>query len=173
MLNATGQSAGKPVGQPFLSGYRRDYYGGALMCLIGLGAVTQGLGYSFGSLTHMGPGFFPTCLGAVLMVLGVSIAATAKRPATRPPIGESAGQAPARPEWRGWFCILASIVAFVVLGKWGGLLPASFAVTFISAFGDRDNTWKSALVLAAIITLVSVVIFWWLLQLQFPLFTWG
>ncbi|MGF6768393.1 hypothetical protein P3T18_000863 [Paraburkholderia sp. GAS199] len=173
MLNAPGQSAGQPAGQPFLSGYKRDYYGGALMCLIGAGAVTQGLEYSFGSLTHMGPGFFPTCLGAILVVLGVSIAATAKRPATRPPIGENAAQEPAHPEWRGWFCILASIVAFVVLGKWGGLLPASFAVTFISAFGDRDNTWKSALVLASVITLLSVVIFWWLLQLQFPLFTWG
>jgi hypothetical protein len=169
MLNAAGRSAGRP----FLSSYRRDYYGGALMCLIGAGAVTQGLDHRFGSLTHMGPGLFPTCLGAILVVLGLAIACTAKRPAIRPPIGEGAAQEAVRPEWRGWFCILASIVAFVVLGKWGGLLPASFAVTFISAFGDRDNTWKSALALAVGITLVAVVVFWWMLQLQFPLITLG
>jgi hypothetical protein len=169
MQTAPGQSSGPA----FFSGYRRDYYGGALMCLIGSGALTQGLAYNFGSLTHMGPGFFPSCLGMILIVLGLAIVCTAKRPATGPAIGEDAGDEPGRPEWRGWFCILASIVAFVVLGKWGGLLPASFAVTFISAFGDRDNTWKSALALAVVITLLAVVIFWWLLQLQFPLFAWG
>lgn len=157
----------------FLSGYRRDYYGGALMCLIGLGAAVQGLNYSFGSLTSMGPGFFPTCLGVILILLGASIAGTAKRPAARATVREGAAQEAGGPEWRGWSCIVLSIVAFVVLGKWGGLLPASFAVTFISAFGDRDNTWKSALILASIITVLSAVIFWWLLQLQFPLFTWG
>lgn len=157
----------------FLSGYRRDYYGGALMCLIGLGAAAQGLQYSFGSLTRMGPGFFPTCLGVILVLLGFSIAAAAKRPALREGMQEGVPAERPRPEWRGWLCILGSIVAFVILGKWGGLVPASFAVTFISAFGDRDNTWKSALVLATIITILSVVVFWWALQLQFPLFSWG
>jgi hypothetical protein len=168
-----GQATADAGRQGFLAGYRRDYYGGALMCLIGAGAVTQGLNYSFGSLTHMGPGFFPTCLGAILILLGLSIAGTAKRPTTRKTQHEGVPLEDTGPEWRGWFCIIASIIAFVILGKWGGLLPASFAVTFISALGDRDNTWKSALILAAIITVVSVVIFWWALQLQFPLLTWG
>jgi Tripartite tricarboxylate transporter TctB family len=157
----------------FLSGYRRDYYGGALMCLIGLGAAVQGFNYSFGSLTSMGPGFFPTCLGVILILLGVGIAGTAKRPALRAMARDDGAREAGGPQWRGWICILLSIVAFVVLGKWGGLLPASFAITFISAFGDRDNTWKSALILASIIAVVSAVIFWWLLQLQLPLFTWG
>lgn len=168
-----GQATADAGRQGFLSGYRRDYYGGALMCLIGAGAVVQGLNYSFGSLTHMGPGFFPTCLGAILILLGMSIAGTAKRPSVRKTQHEGVPLESSGPEWRGWFCIIASIAAFAVLGKWGGLLPASFAVTFISAFGDRDNTWKSALALAAVITLISVVVFWWALQLQFPLFAWG
>ncbi|MEJ0045599.1 MAG: hypothetical protein WDN04_05275 [Rhodospirillales bacterium] len=45
------------------------------------------------------------------------------------------------PEWRGWICIVASVLAFVVLGKYGGLLPATFAIVFIAALGDRDNVW--------------------------------
>lgn len=156
-----------------LNTYRRDYYAGALMMLVGVGAVVQAMDYGVGSLSHMGAGFFPVSLGVILVCLGVLIAGTAKRPQMRSIASEGVPHENNTPEWRGWFCILASIVAFIVLGKWGGLLPAAFAITFISALGDRGNTWLSALVLAAVITLSCVVIFWWLLQVQFPLFTWG
>jgi hypothetical protein len=155
------------------SNYRRDYYAGALMVLVGVGAVVQALDYKVGTLTHMGAGFFPVSLGVILTCLGVLIAGNAKRPQVRTIAAEGVPHADNTPEWRGWFCILASIVAFMVLGKWGGLMPATFAITFISALGDRGNTWLSALVLAAVITVCCVVIFWWLLQVQFPLFTWG
>jgi hypothetical protein len=156
-----------------LSAYRRDYYGGALMMLIGIGAVVQGLEYRVGTLTHMGAGFFPVSLGVILACLGVLIAANARRPELRPSLGEEGAQTGGGTEWRGWICILGSIVAFMVLGKWGGLLPATFAITFLSALGDRGNTWLSALVLACVISLLCVIIFWWALRVQFPLFTWG
>jgi Tripartite tricarboxylate transporter TctB family len=161
------------VQSSFPSAYKRDYYGGALMVLIGLGAVVQGLDYHVGTLTHMGAGFFPVTLGVILSCIGVLIAGSAKRPQLRSIAPESVPHEGGRPEWRGWICILASIVAFIVLGKWGGLLPATFAITFISAMGDRGNTWLSALVLACVISITCVVIFWWALQVQFPLFIWG
>jgi hypothetical protein len=160
--------------QDALRGHRRDYYGGALMVLLGLSAIVIGQGYRIGSLTQMGSGFFPVALGAILVLLGMAIAGTAKRPAARPTLHEGAmPEAEQGPEWRGWFCILGGVLAFIVLGQWGGLLIATFAVTFISALGDRDNTWRSALILALGITVVSVVVFWWALQVQFPLFSWG
>ncbi len=167
MKDGTGQSG-------FLSAYKRDYYAGALMVLVGVGAAVQGFQYNVGTLTHMGAGFFPVALGVILAFLGVLIAGLAKRPQLRPTLHEGGPLEPSSgPEWRGWFCILFSIVAFIVLGQYGGLLPATFAVVFISAMGDRDNTWVSALVLASAISLSCVVIFWWALQVQFPLFTWG
>ena len=43
---------------------RKDYYGGALMVLIGLGAIYGGSDYHIGTLSHMGPGFFPAALVA-------------------------------------------------------------------------------------------------------------
>ncbi len=36
---------------------RRDYLGGALMLLIGVGALAEGVTYDVGTLTSMGPGF--------------------------------------------------------------------------------------------------------------------
>jgi hypothetical protein len=157
-----------------LGGYKKDYYGGALMVLIGVGAVVKGLQYRVGSLTQMGSGFFPISLGIILACVGLLIAGTAKRPPMRATVHEGvAHEEGAKPEWRGWLCILASVAAFAILGRWGGLLPATFAITFISAMGDRDNTWLSALILSATITAICVVVFWWALQVQFPLFTWG
>lgn len=145
----------------------RDYYGGALMFLIGLGAILQGRTYSMGTLSRMGPGFFPVSLGVILALAGAAIALSA-RFAER-----EAEEKALPPEWRGWFCISLSIVAFVVLGKYGGLVAATFAIVFISALGDRQNTIKSALVLAVAIVAICLIVFWWALQMQFPLFGWG
>jgi len=44
---------------------------------------------------------------------------------------------------------------------------------FIGALGDRENTLTSAAMLAAACSAVCVVVFWWALHLQFPLFQWG
>jgi hypothetical protein len=159
---------GRGRGSRFNSKYTRDYYGGALMLLIGLGTAAQGSRYGIGSLTHMKSGFFPVALGVILGLLGVAIAGSA----TRSPAGQPEEE-PLAPEWRGWICIVGSIAAFLVFGEYGGLVPATFAVVFISALGDRDNSVRAALVLALAISAVSVVLFWWALQLQFPLFSWG
>ena len=44
----------------------RDYLGGVLMIALGLGAALEGSTYSIGSLSRMGPGFFPVALGVIL-----------------------------------------------------------------------------------------------------------
>ena len=155
-------------GSRWLSARAREYYGGLLMVLIGLGAIVKGVKYHVGTLTQMGAGYFPVALGVILVGLGVWIAGAAYRTAPAP-----AGTDRAQLEWRGWLCILGGIVAFVVIGEYGGLLPATFAIVFISALGDRTNTWRSALVLAAGMSIVCVIVFWWALQVQFPLFAWG
>jgi hypothetical protein len=136
------------------------------MVLIGMGAVLMGVTYQTGNLRHMGPGFFPVAVGAIVALMGVLIAFGARGQAV-----EEGDTLP--PEWRGWICIVLSIVAFVVIGRHGGLLPATFAIVFISALGDRDNSIKSAILLAVAMCVICFVVFWWALQLQFPLFAWG
>jgi putative Ca2+/H+ antiporter (TMEM165/GDT1 family) len=152
----------------FLHRYNKDLYAGALMLVLGLGSIYAGLGYNVGSLSHMGSGFFPVAVGTVLVLCGLAIAFSAKAPDAH----ATAEPAPP-PEWRAWCCIVIGIAAFVVLGRYGGLLPATFAIVFISALGDRDNTWVSALILAAAMCAICTVVFWWALKLQFPLLSWG
>lgn len=145
----------------------RDYLGGMLMAAIGLAAAFRGSHYEMGALSRMGPGYFPTALGAILALVGVAIAVSAR-------LARYDGELEVRaPEWRGWLCIVAALVAFVTLGKYGGLVPATFAVVFISALGDRQNGVAAAAALALASVAIAVVVFWWALQLQFPLFHWG
>jgi hypothetical protein len=155
------------VPRGLLTRYNKDYYGGGLMFLLGVGAIYKGLYYQVGTLTRMGPGYFPVAIGTVLAAMGVVIALGARRAAS----AEAKEMHP--PEWRGWACIILGNIAFVVLGQWGGLIPATFAVAFISALGDRQNTLKSALLLALAMVAVAVAVFSWALQMQFPLFRWG
>ena len=163
---------GRTVPEPGRSA-RRDYYAGALMVLVGLYAVAQGAAYGTGTLTAMGPGFFPVALGVILALIGLAIAGTARRPRTGATLHDGMPTEDAGPEWRGWICILTGVASFPVLGRWGGLLPATFAITFISALGDRDNGLLSALLLALAMSAVAAVVFWWALDLQLPPFTWG
>ena len=151
---------------------RKDYYGGALMVLIGLGAIYGGTDYHIGSLSHMGPGFFPAALGGLLALTGILIAISARSGEATPP-APGDGHAHGLPDLRGSACILLGTLAFLGLGHYGGLLPATFAIVFISALGDRKNTIKQAFVLSLGMSAIAVVVFWWALQLQLPLFRWG
>ncbi len=145
----------------------RDLMAGTLMLLLGVGAAFQSRQYRIGTLSHMGPGFFPLCLGVLLAFIGAAILLQALRPAL------SHAPFTFRAEWRGWFCILAGLGSFGLLGEFAGILPATFATVFISALGDRDNTLASAFAIAAVMTLICFVVFWWLLQVQLPLVHWG
>jgi hypothetical protein len=145
----------------------KDYYGGALMIVIGLGAMLEGSSYRIGSLSQMGPGFFPAAIGALMALMGVVIAIEG--------LGHknvSSDDDPAA-EWRGWLCIVGAVAAFIVLGEYTGLLPATFAIVFISALGDRQNTITQAIILSVAMCAVAAAVFWWALQLQFPLIHWG
>ena len=149
---------------------KKDYYGGALMILIGLSAVFDSIQYKLGTLSHMGPGFFPCAVGSLLALTGLLIAISAGEEKPNP--GPSLGHPTGMPDIRGGVCIILSILAFIGCGRYLGLLPATFAVVFISALGDRQNTVKQALVISAIMMVIAAGVFWYALQLQMPLFKW-
>jgi hypothetical protein len=146
---------------------KKDHIGGALIVLLGIATIFGGQRYTIGTLSRMGPGFFPVALGCILVLVGAAIAVTATLP--HDPKDEES----LPPEWRGWICIVGSLIAFVVIGHYGGLIPATIAIVFIAALGDRDNSIWSALILSAVILAMCLLVFVWGLQIQFPLFTWG
>jgi uncharacterized membrane protein YhdT len=145
--------------------WKRDYYAGGLMLLVGVGAAVTGTGYKFGSLARMGPGFMPVVLGVVLAFLGILIAGTALG-SSEP---DNSKFLPANPQWFGWACILGGPILFIILGYYGGMIPAVFACVFVCALGDKTGSYKSSAILAAGVTVFGVLLFHYLLSIPFPL----
>ena len=114
---------------------KRDYYAGGLMLVLGVGAAVIGTGYKFGTLARMGPGFMPVMLGIVLAFLGILIAGTAL--ASSEP--DDNKFLPDNPQWFGWLCILGGPILFIILGQYGGMIPAVFACVFVCALGDKTG----------------------------------
>jgi hypothetical protein len=148
---------------------KRDFYAGGLMTLLGAAVTLDSLTYTLGTLTHMGPGMFPMMLGVTLTFVGVLILGTA----IVTPLGDDERILPEKPEWFAWGCILAGPVAFIILGEFFGLVPATFACVLIPALGDRTATLKGSAILAAGVTVVGVALFVYVLKIPFPMFRWG
>ena len=147
---------------------KRDFYAGGLMILLGLGIALKGTTYRAGTLMHMGPGFLPTALGILLVLLGIAIAA-----AGAAEHGEADQRLlPEHPQWWAWFCILMSPVAFIFFGHYFGMAPATFSCVFIAALGDKTAGWLGTIVLATVVTVFGVTLFSYFLQVPMPIFTW-
>jgi hypothetical protein len=147
---------------------KRDFYAGGLMILFGLVMALKGPTYRLGTLMHMGPGFLPTALGALLIVLGIAIAGSSLSTED----GEDEDILPEKPEWFAWGCILASPIAFMIFGAYFGMAPATFACVFVAAIGDREATLKSVTVLSAVVTVFGVGLFSYVLQIPMPILSW-
>jgi hypothetical protein len=150
----------------------KDYLGAAILILMGSAVAFAGRGYRIGSLTAMGAGYIPTVIGAFMVAVGLLIGLTAS-PAPEAARVAPQGHGPGAFEMRSWAYILAGIGSFVLLGKFGGFVPASFACVFVSALGDRQNSLRDAFLLAVVIVAAGYLIFHWGLKLQFDAFGWG
>jgi len=148
---------------------KKDFYAGLVMTLLGAGVALNSTTYRLGTLTHMGPGMFPFILGILLTFVGILIFVSG----LVTPLEEGERILPESMEWRGWACILAGPLMFILFGVFFGMVAGTFMCVFVSAFGDRTATLKGSALLAACITVGGAVLFSYVLKVPFPLFRWG
>lgn len=148
---------------------------GVLLVIVGVSVGIASFGYGIGTTARIGPGFFPLLLGIVLTAIGVLILLLP--PVTSKEEHEESIPAPlvatVRRHARPWAAIVLGMLAFMVIGKYGGLVPATLILVFVSARGDRNNSIVHSLALAVGTTAVAVLVFHYAMNLQFPLFSWG
>ena len=153
-----------------LSPRYRDLVSGAL-CVAGGGLVLlEARKDTIGSLASLGPGFYPAVLGALLVLVGLLIVGAALTASTT--TDDSEPELLGGPDWRGCGCIVAAVVAFIVVAWLAGLAPAIFACAFIGALGDRTASLRGSLVLALTMAVAGTVLFGYLLGINMPLWQW-
>jgi len=138
----------------------RDFWGGVMLIGIGAAAVFIARDYHLGSVLHMGPGFFPTVLGVILIFFGliIMIEGLMKGEKIQGIIS-----------LRALGLISISLILFGILIERAGLIPALVALIFCSAYASKDFKFPEVFLLILILTMLSVSLFIWGLGLPFPL----
>jgi Tripartite tricarboxylate transporter TctB family len=116
--------------------------------------------YQMGSAVRMGPAYFPAVLGGLLAVLGLIV------------LVESVtveGSAVPTINFRPLILISAACVVYGYLMKPAGLIVATAALVFISAYGGHEFKWKEVVVLYIALIVFSLLVFVKGLTLPFPI----
>lgn len=146
--------------------YSRDYrdiVGGVALVVIGAAVVYYGMmTLRLGTLAQMGPGMFPVGVGGLLAVFGFVIAIPALFRT-----GETV-----HIEFRTAVAILVSILAFALMVRPFGLIPAIAVQTLIASRADSKLSPVGLIVTMVGLSLTAVLIFRYGLSIPFALVAW-
>jgi hypothetical protein len=103
-----------------------------------------------GTAIKMGPAYFPTILGGLLILIGILSLIGSFRKAGSP-IGSFA--------LKGLALIVVSTVLFGLLVRGAGLVIALPILVIISAYASKEFRWLPTVLMAAGITLFCILVF--------------
>ena len=132
-------------------GNPQRFASGLIFLAIGVFGMIYAAHYRLGSATHMGPGYFPFVVSAIIALLGLASAVTSLR-AARPK---------RQVVWHliPLICIMAGIVAFGLLVERAGLVLAIAAVVVLGCYQRLLSRPWEVLVIGIVLMVVSVGLF--------------
>jgi hypothetical protein len=139
----------------------KDFWSGAMFAAFGLFFVVFSQQYDMGSAARMGPAFFPTMLGGLLLLLGI---VTMLKGLTT----KSAASKVDRFHFRPLLLVLGAVVAFGLLLRPGGLLVALAALVFISSLGSDEFRLRDVLLLTIGLAVLVLIVFIYALDMTVP-----
>jgi len=138
----------------------KDFWAGVMLIATGAASILIAREYPFGTTMRMGPGYFPSALGGVLVLFGIYVMVSGLRSGVK--IGGHCSL-------RALIVLPFSLVAFGILMNHAGFIPALAVLIFGSAYAGREFNFVEVLLLTATLTGLSVAVFIWGLGLPYPL----
>jgi hypothetical protein len=144
---------------------QEDFWAGMMFIGFGLVAIIVARDYPMGSAMRMGPGYFPTYLGAIMMALGAIIAFRSTK---------VQGEGIHAFGWRGLFFLSFAFFSYgLMIDNFDvGFIPSIAAVVLLSTLATREFRLVESLILMAVLALGTTALFIWGLGLPYPLFWW-
>lgn len=138
----------------------KDFWIGIIYVAFGSAAIIISRNYGMGTALKMGPSYFPTILGCLLIVIGVfSLIRSFIKPGS--PFGTFA--------FKGLLLITASIILFGFIVRGAGLVIALPVLVIISSCASIRFRWKYSIVLAAGLTIFCILVFLKALGVPLPI----
>ena len=144
----------------------RDFFAGLVYIGLGIVAMWIARDYPFGSALRMGPGYFPTVLGGIMIVFGIMVLL----------MGVKNNE-----KMKGTWSIRALIVLPLATGVFGfvmehaGFLPALALLIPMSAASGNEFRWGEIILLTIGLLVICTGVFIYGLGLPYPLIKglWG
>ncbi|HUF81509.1 MAG TPA: tripartite tricarboxylate transporter TctB family protein [Burkholderiales bacterium] len=144
---------------------QEDFLSGLMFIGFGLFAVIVARDYPMGSAMRMGPGYFPTYLGVIMIVIGAIITLIS----LKIPGGKPTGLA-----WRPLIALFSAFLVYgVMMENNFGFVPSIAIVVLISSFSIKDFRPLELVILTSVLVLGTTSLFIWGLELPYPLFWWS
>jgi hypothetical protein len=142
---------------------QEDFWAGMMFIGFGVLAIVISRDYPMGSAMRMGPGYFPTWIGVIMVILGTIISAVSFKV-----VGGAVGRF-------AWKPMLVLAVAFCTFA-WGidhiGFIPSLAVMIVLSALAGKEFRLKEVLILMVVLIVGCWALFIKGLELPFPLFWW-
>jgi hypothetical protein len=141
----------------------QDFGAGLVFMLIGLAGLYFGKDLTFGTASRMGPGYFPTWLSFLILVLGVGVGLKAlviEGPRIEPI------------QLRPILFVVAAILVFGFLINVVGLALTAVLLTILAAYARRSVKLTEMILLGVGLALFGVVVFVYVLGQALPAW-WG
>ena len=144
---------------------RKDFNAGILYIAIGAFFAGFATNYPMGSAVRMGPAYFPTVLGVMLVMLGLILVFRS--------FFMQGGERPTKTHWQPLLGVLGAVLVFAFLIDRVGLIATSAVTMVVCSLGGWDFKWKEQVVNSVVMTSACVGIFYFGLGLPFRLFPWS
>jgi len=138
----------------------KDFWAGIMFATFGGAGTWMAQSFPFGSTARMGPAYFPTLIGGLLLVLGLFIAFRGL---------VIKGHAVGRFHVKPLVLVLTSVVLFGLILQHLGLVSAIFILIVFASLGGYEFRMREVLILATILTAGLVIVFVYGLKLQIQL----
>lgn len=143
---------------------QEDFWTGVMFIGFGVLAIVVSRDYPMGTARAMGPGYFPTYLGVIIIVIGAAL------------LGKAfwvKGEGIGRWGWRPLAWLSAAFAAFGLLIEEAGFVLALLALIVASSLAGRDTRPLELLILTVLLIAGSVALFVYGLELPYRLFPWS
>ncbi|HEY3153953.1 MAG TPA: tripartite tricarboxylate transporter TctB family protein [Candidatus Binatia bacterium] len=128
----------------------KDFWTGLIYIFFGSSAVLIARDYGMGTGGKMGPAYFPTILGGLLLIIG-AISVIRSFISHGAPIGTFA--------FKGLALVSASVLLFGIVVRGAGLAIALPLLVIISAYASTRFRWRPTLIMAVGLTIFCVLVF--------------